>query len=397
MPNIKRAGWVDGGAVMDHVECVVAGAGVVGLAVARALARAGREVLVIDAAKELGQGTSGRGSGVIHAGLYYPTGSLKARLCIAGRSALYTFAEASGVPCKRTGKLVVATSAADDQALAAIAAQAKINGVSDLESLDAEAAAALEPALVCTSALLSPSTGVIDVTELLHALRADAEEFGAVTAFQAPLVAAVTSSTGFTLEIGGATPMRLGCRYLVNAAGHGAPAVARATNGLPAKHVPHGHLAKGNYFRSSEPVPFSRLIYPVPVPGGVGTHLTIDPAGAARFGPDVEWIDTLDYTVDPSRAESFYADIRRWWPGLPDGALLPDYAGIRPKISGPGERARDFMIEGEGDHGVRGLVNLFGIESPGVTASLAIADHVRALLTHDAPPSPPSPSQLSLS
>ena len=368
---------------MDHVECVVAGAGVVGLAIGRTLARAGREVLVVDAANELAQGTSGRGSGVIHAGLYYPTDSLKACLCIAGRSALYTFAEVSGVPCRRIGKLLVATSPSEDRALATIAAQAKINGVRDLEPLDADAAVKLEPALVCTSALLSPSTGVIDVTELLHALRADAEEFGAVTAFQAPLQTAMPGANGFTLEIGGATPMRLGCRYLVNAAGHGAPGVARAISGLSAEHIPRSYYAKGNYFRSSEPVPFSRLIYPIPVPGGIGTHLTIDPAGAARFGPDVEWVETLEYDVDPTRAERFYADIRRWWPGLPDGALQPDYAGIRPKISGPGEPSRDFMIEGQADHGVPGLVNLFGIESPGVTASLAIADHVRALLVNN--------------
>ena len=369
---------------MDHVECVVAGAGVVGLAVARALARAGREVLVVEAAQGLAEGTSGRGSGVIHAGLYYPTQSLKARLCVAGRSALYAFAEASGVPCKRIGKLVVATSPAEDRALATIAAQARINGVHDLQPLDAKAAAKLEPALVCTSALLSPSTGVIDVTALLHALRADAEEFGAVAAFQAPLEAAVPETSGFTLQIGGAAPMRIRCRTLVNAAGHGASKVARAIDGFAAKHVPQGYLAKGNYFRSSEPVPFSRLIYPIPVPGGIGTHLTIDPAGAARFGPDVEWVDTLDYRVDPRRAERFYADVRRWWPGLPGGALQPDYAGIRPKISGPGQASRDFMIEGEADHGVPSLVNLFGIESPGVTASLAIADHVQALLSTNA-------------
>ena len=370
---------------MDHVECVVAGAGVVGLAVARALARAGREVLIIEAAKALGEGTSGRGSGVIHAGLYYPTGSLKAGFCIAGRSALYTFAEMSGIPCKRIGKLLVATSSREDETLAKIAAQAKVNGGHDLEPLDADAAARLEPALACTSALLSPSTGVIDVTELLHALRADAEEFGAVTAFLAPLEAAAREGNGFSLEIGGATPMRLGCRYLVNAAGHGAPAVARAVDGLASKHIPNSYFAKGSYFRSSTAVPFSRLIYPVPVTGGIGTHLTIDPAGAARFGPDVEWVDTLDYDVDPRRADGFYADVRRWWPGLPDGALQPDSAGVRPKISARGEPSRDFMIEGEADHGVPGLVNLFGIESPGVTASLAIADHVRALLTNDVP------------
>ena len=365
---------------MDHVDCVVVGAGVVGLAIARDLARRGRQVLCLEAGDRLGVGTSGRGSGVIHAGLYYPPGSLKARLCVAGRPLLYEFAELHGVPCLRRGKLVVATSHAEDAELERIAVRAIENGVSDLRRVDGAEAQRLEPALRCTSALVSPSTGVIDARALLEALRTEAEEHGSVTAFQAPLDHAWVESGGFTLEIGGAAPMRIGCRQLVNAAGHGAPALARAIDGLEARHVPEAFMAKGHYFRCAAPVPFSRLIYPLPVPGGVGTHLTIDPAGVARFGPDVEWVEALDYAVDPARAEGFAADVRRWWPGLPDGALAADYAGIRPKIAGPGGPARDFVIAGEAEHGVAGLINLFGIESPGVTSCLAIGAHVATML-----------------
>ena len=234
--------------------------------------------------------------------------------------------------------------------------------------------------MTCTSALLSPSTGVIDAHAYLQALRDDAETFGAVSAFSAPLVAVAREASSFVLEIGGATPMRIACRHLVNAAGHGAPAVARSIEGLPTAQVPKGYFAKGNYFALDRPAPFSHLIYPVPVPGGVGTHLTLDVTGAARFGPDVEWVETLDYAVAPARAAAFYAEVRRWWPHLPDGALRPSHAGIRPKIAAPGAPGRDFMIQAAADHGIIGLVNLFGIESPGLTASLAIGDHVAALV-----------------
>ncbi len=326
---------------MDHVDCVVVGAGVVGLAIARDLARAGRQVLCLEAAAGLGAGTSGRGSGVIHAGLYYHPGSLKAQLCVAGRELLYAFAELHGVPCLRRGKLVVATSSTDDAELDRIAARAVENGVRDLRRIDGAEASRLEPALRCTSALISPSTGVIDAHALLEALRAEAEEYGSVTAFQAQLDHAWVENGGFTLEIGGAAPMRIGCRQMVNAAGHGAPALARAIDGLDARHVPQAFMAKGHYFRCTAPVPFSRLIYPLPVPGGIGTHLTIDPGGNGRFGPDVEWVETLDYAVDAGRAEGFAADVRRWWPDLPEGSLEPDAAGIRPKIAGPGEPVSD--------------------------------------------------------
>ncbi len=365
---------------MDHVDCVVVGAGVVGLAIARDLARSGRQVLCLDAGEALGAGTSGRGSGVIHAGLYYAPGSLKARLCVAGRDLLYSFAEIHGVPHVRRGKLVVATSSAEDVELDRIAAGAAVNGVHDLRRIDGAEARGLEPSLRCSSALVSPSTGVIDAHALLEALRADAEEYGSVTAFQAPLDHAWAEDKGFVLEIGGAAPMRVSCRQLFNAAGHGAPELARAIDGLDARHAPKAFMAKGHYFRCIAPMPFARLVYPVPVPGGIGTHLTIDPAGTARFGPDVEWVDALNYDLDPSRVDSFVADIRRWWPDLPDGALVPDYAGIRPKIAGPGEPGRDFLIQGEAVHGIPGLVNLFGIESPGVTSCLAIAGYVADLL-----------------
>lgn len=366
---------------MDHVECVVAGAGVVGLAVARALARSGREVLCLEAAHDLGAGTTGRGSGVIHAGLYYPPGSLKARLCLAGRDMLYAYAESRNVPSVRRGKLVVATTADEDDELVRIAARAEGNGVDDLQRLGSAEARRLEPALACSSALLSPSTGVVDARALLAALRGDMEDCDGMIAFRAPLEEGHVGRGGFDLAIGGATPMRLSCHVLVNAAGHGAPRLARAVDGLDARRVPQQFYAKGNYFDCIVPVPFTRLIYPLPVPGGIGTHLTIDTDGHARFGPDVEWVDAAGtYDVDPARAAGFAADVRRWWPAMPDDSLRADRAGIRPKIAGPGEPARDFVIEGECDHGVAGLVNLFGIESPGLTAALAIAEHVMGLL-----------------
>ena len=331
---------------MDHVDCVVVGAGVVGLAITRALSHAGIQVLLIEKGADLGAGTSGRGSGVIHAGLHDPPDSLKARLCREGRHALYAFAADHGVPHRRWGKLLVATSEAEAGTLQGISARAAANGVADLVPLSGVEARALEPALACAAALLSPSTGVIDAHALLRALRDDAEEFGAVTAFQAPLVAARREKLGFTLDIVGATPMQLRCRLLINAAGHGAPAVARAIEGLRATVIPRPFFAKGNYFTLDRPTPFQRLIYPMPVPGGLGIHLTLDVEGRARFGPDVEWVDQVDDTVDPARAAHFHADVRRWWPSLPAGALIPARAGVRPKITGPGEPARDSSSRG---------------------------------------------------
>ncbi|CAM5330876.1 L-2-hydroxyglutarate oxidase LhgO OS=Afipia felis OX=1035 GN=lhgO_1 PE=3 SV=1 [Afipia felis] len=364
---------------MDRAECIVAGAGVVGLAIARAIAMAGREVIVVEAAGDIGTGTSSRNSEVIHAGIYYPAGSAMARLCVAGRQMLYRYCEDHGVPHRRCGKFIVATGIDDPGRLVAIRARAEANGVDDLVLLSAAEARAKEPALNCTGALHSPSTGIVDSHALMLALRGDAEQAGTAFAFHAPFVKARRAGEGFAVEIGGDAPMTLGCDLLINAAGLHAPDVARSIEGLPREHIPTAYYAKGNYFACTVRVPFSHLIYPLPEPGGLGVHLTLDIGGAGRFGPDVEWVKTLNYDVDPSRAARFYPAIRRYWPDLPDGALASAYSGIRPKIVPQGAPAQDFMIQDARRHGVPGLVNLFGIESPGLTASLAIAEEVRVL------------------
>ncbi|TAK47671.1 MAG: NAD(P)/FAD-dependent oxidoreductase [Xanthobacteraceae bacterium] len=369
---------------MDTTDCLVVGTGVIGLAVARELAASGREVVVLEAAGGIGSGTSSRNSEVIHAGIYYAAGSLMARLCVAGRALLYEFCRSRHVPHHRIGKLIVATSAEEAERLAAIKARAAANGVDDLELIDARRAHALEPELSATAALISPSTGIIDSHAYMLALRGEAESHGAAFAFHAAMLSAEAVQGGFVVTAGGAAPMRLRCRTLVNAAGLHAPALARAIAGLDERHVPQPYFAKGNYFACTARAPFSRLIYPVPVPGGLGVHLTLDLGGQAKFGPDVEWLnaasaDDLDYAVDPGRAAQFYPAIRRYWPGLPDGALAPAYAGVRPKIVPPAVATQDFRIDGPDVHGLEGLVNLFGIESPGLTASLAIARHVAAL------------------
>ncbi|HVO14512.1 MAG TPA: NAD(P)/FAD-dependent oxidoreductase [Alphaproteobacteria bacterium] len=366
--------------MVESVECVVIGAGVVGLAVARRLARAGREVLVLEAAEAIGTGISSRNSEVIHAGIYYPKGSLKARLCVAGKQALYRYCASRGIGHRRLGKLIVATDESELPLLDGLRAAAAANGVDDLVPLDRAAVRALEPAVRCAGGLFSPSTGVVDSHALMLSLRGEAEDRGAALAFHAPVTGGAVGDGTIRLEVGGAEAMALECRALVNAAGLDAPAVALCFAGVPASEVPRAYLAKGNYYGLAGRSPFTHLIYPVPVPGGLGTHVTLDLAGRARFGPDVEWVETRDYRVDPARAESFYAAIRRYWPDLPDGALQPDYAGIRPKITAPGAPAADFVIQGPEAHGIAGLVNLFGIESPGLTAALAIADHVAALL-----------------
>jgi len=366
--------------VTDRVECVVVGAGVVGLAVARALALAGREVVVLETADAIGTETSSRNSEVVHAGIYYPKDSLKARFCVAGRHALYAYCAERGVPISRLGKLIVAAEAAEVATLETIRLKALANGVDDLYAIGGAEAMAMEPALRCAGALVSPSTGIVDSHALMLAYQGDAEAAGAMVVFHAPIVAAAVAGTGFELDVGGAEPMRLACETLVNAAGLGAVALARRIEGLPDRHIPPAYLCKGSYYSLAGRAPFGRLIYPVPEPGGLGVHLTIDLGGQARFGPDVEWIETIDYAVDPKRAADFYAAIRRYWPGLPDDALLPGYAGIRPKISGPTDPAADFVVSGPASHGISGLVNLFGIESPGLTASLALADHVATLL-----------------
>ena len=365
---------------MESVDCVVVGAGVVGLAVARSLALTGRDVLLLEGAEAIGTGTSSRNSEVIHAGIYYPAGSLMARHCVAGRRMLYAFCAERGVPHARCGKLIVATSEDEATRLDGIRARAAANGVEDMRVLSRDEALALEPALSCHGALLSPSTGIIDSHAYMLALQGDAENAGAVLAFHSPVLAGRVTPDGIVLEVGGAEPMTLLCRSLVNAAGLGAPGLGRAIDGLPPDTVPREYYAKGNYFTLAGRSPFSRLIYPVPVPGGLGTHLTIDLGGQARFGPDVEWVDHIDYVVDPRRGDSFYEAIRRYWPALPDGALQPGYSGIRPKIVPKGAPGQDFVIQGPTVHGVPGLVNLYGIESPGLTASLSLAEAVRDTL-----------------
>jgi len=360
----------------ETVDCVVIGAGVVGLAVARALALAGREVIVVEAAEGIGTETSSRNSEVIHAGIYYPKGSLMAETCVAGRRLLYAYCAEHGVPHRNCGKLIVATNAQEAELLASIKGRAEANGVEGMRLLTAAEAGALEPYLQCTAALLSPATGIIDSHSYMLALQGDAEANGAMLAFFSPIERASAVGDGIELEIGGAEPMKLRARLVVNSAGLHAPELARKIEGMPADKIPTAYYAKGNYFTLAGRSPFSRLIYPVPVPGGLGVHITVDMGGQAKFGPDVEWIPGIDYTVDPHRADKFYAAVRKYWPGLKDGALQPGYAGIRPKIVPPGAPAQDFTIQGPAEHGVAGLIHLFGIESPGLTASLALAERV---------------------
>jgi len=364
---------------MEEIDCAVIGAGVVGLAVARALALAGREVLVLESEGAIGTGTSSRNSEVIHAGIYYPQGSLKAKLCVEGKELLYAYAAERGVPHRRCGKLIVATSPGQADQLDAIRVKAAANGVGDLAMLTAQQAGALEPQLHCVAALHSPSTGIVDSHALMLSLLGDLENAGGMLALKSFITRAECGAGAVVLIAEDGTALR--CRSVVNAAGLGAPALARCFEGLPPSAVPVEHFAKGNYFTLSGRAPFGRLVYPVPEPGGLGVHLTIDLGGQAKFGPDVQWVSSPgDLVVDPTRGDGFYAEVRKYWPALPDGALIPGYAGMRPKISGPGEPAADFMIDGPDSHGIQGLVNLFGIESPGLTSSLAIGRHVARLL-----------------
>ncbi len=363
----------------DAVDCVVVGAGVVGLAVARALALQGREVMVLESADAIGTGISSRNSEVIHAGLYYPTDSLKAKLCVRGRDMLYAYCTQRNVPHRRCGKLLVATSPGQLSSLESIQARAQANGVLDLRWLGRHEAQAMEPALECVAALFSPSTGIVDSHALMLALQGDLENAGGLVALNSPLALAECAQDAINLEAFDGT--RLRARTVVNAAGLYAPGLARRFVGLAAERVPHARYAKGSYFTLSGKAPFSRLIYPVPEAAGLGVHLTLDLGGQAKFGPDVQWVDSPDdLLVDPARGEAFYAEVRKYWPALRDGALAPGYAGMRPKIHGPDEPAADFVIQGPSVHGIPGLVNLFGIESPGLTSSLAIAEHVAALV-----------------
>ena len=364
---------------MEAADCVVIGAGVVGLACARALARAGREVLILERETAIGTGISDRNSEVIHAGLYYAPGSLKARLCVAGRERLYRYCADHQVAHARPGKLVVTARHDDTGALRALAQRAEVNGVDDLVWLDREGLRALEPALDAAAALFSPSTGIVDSHGLMLALLGDAESAGAALALNSRVTGGRPTPEGPLLTVdSGGEPVALAARTVINSAGLDAPLVARAI-GVPGRAIPELWYARGRYFTYSGAAPFSHLVYPLPEPGGLGIHLTLDLAGGARFGPDVCWLDSPDYSVDPGAATDFAAAIRRWWPALEESRLLPGYAGVRPKLVGPGMGEGDFRIDGPSVHGVAGLINLFGIESPGLTACLAIAGVVGRL------------------
>lgn len=373
---------------MDRVDCVVVGAGVVGLAVSRSLAQQGFETILLERESAFGTVSSARNSEVIHAGIYYPAGSLKAKLCVAGNHLLYEYLKSHQIQFKPCGKLIVATSPNQDADLEEILQKAMKNGVPKMSRLSKEQIHVMEPNLNASSALLSESTGVVDSHGYMLSLLGGFEDAGGMIAYQSPLIKATPiqdGKNGYRLEVGGEEPFELETKYLINCAGLSAPAIAHKVEGLPKQHIPKAYFAKGNYFSLTGKSPFSRLIYPVPEPGGLGVHLTLDMGGQAKFGPDVEWLDIdreeqINYTVDKERGEKFYAAVRQYWPGLQEGALNADYSGVRAKISAPGEPAADFRIDDQQIHGLEGLVNLYGFESPGLTSSLAIAQEVVGLL-----------------
>jgi L-2-hydroxyglutarate oxidase LhgO len=363
------------------IDCLVIGAGAVGLAVARELALEGREVVVIERETGIGQGVSARNSEVIHAGLYYPPGSLKARLCVEGRDRLYEFCATHNVPHRRCGKIIVATSEEQTRQLLAIRARAQVNGVANLETLERADLQRLEPEIEGTLGLLSPSTGIVDSHAFMLAMQGDLEAQCGSVALRTPFVRARRADAGIAVTTGGDEPGEIVARHVILSAGLSAPALARQFEGIDESVLPRAHFAKGSYFSLARKSPFSRLVYPAPEPGGLGVHLTLDLSGRAKFGPDVEWLDiadesAIDYRVAPARAEKFYAAIRRYWPGLADGDLVPDYSGVRPKIAAAGTHDADFMILDETSHRVLGLIALLGIESPGLTSSLAIGADV---------------------
>jgi L-2-hydroxyglutarate oxidase LhgO len=364
----------------ERIDCAVIGAGVVGLAVARTLALAGREVIVLESEDAIGTGTSSRNSEVIHAGIYYPVGSMKARCCVAGREMLYRFCADNSVEHRRVGKLIVATCAEEIPVLARYQQQALANGVTDLRTLTVREANELEPEVQCVAALLSPSTGIIDSHGLMSAYRAELEAHGGLLALNSPVIGGSLRAREIELQIGGAAPMTLTAATVVNCAGLHAQAVSQRLLDVPAAAIPRRFLAKGYYFSMSGRSPFHHLVYPVASSAGLGTHVTLDLGGKARFGPDVQWVDEIDYSFDDSRRADFAQAIRRYYPRLEETRLLPAYTGIRPKTSGAGQPAADFCIRGPSAHDNSPYIALYGIESPGLTASLALAEHVTALL-----------------
>lgn len=364
----------------EKIDCAVIGAGVIGLAVARKLAMSGGEVVLLEAEAHFGTHTSSRNSEVIHAGIYYPTGSLKARLCFAGRNALYRYCADHDVNHRRVGKVIVACDDSELAGLEKYRRQAEVNGCMDLRMLTGAELAGMEPHVRCVAGFVSPSTGIIDAHGLMLAYLGDAQAHGGALAVASPVVSGEVTGEGVVLQVGGQDPMKLICRSVVNSAGFNAQAVARSIKGIPQRTIPPTYYAIGHYYTLSGTRPFERLIYPVARQDWLGVHVTIDLGGQVKFGPDFAWIDRIDYRFDESREQAFYTAIRRYFPGLEDGALHPGYTGIRPKTHGPGTPAPDFMIQGPRDHGVPGMVSLYGIESPGLTASLAIADYVADLL-----------------
>jgi len=364
----------------ERVDAVVIGAGVVGLAVARELSLAGREVIVLEAEESIGNHTSSRNSEVIHAGIYYPKGSLKAQLCVQGKQALYPYCRERGIAHANCGKVLVAANEAEIPVVLGYIDKALANGVNDLRRISLDELHELEPAVRAVAAVYSPSTGIVDSHALMLSFQSDLEQHGGAVVFLSPVLGGEVRSEGITLRVGGSEPMTIACNLLVNSAGLCAPQVARTLHGMPAHTIPPQYFAKGHYYTLSGRSPFRRLVYPMAGPGFLGVHVSVDLGGQARFGPDIDWIDGIDYAFDATRERLFYDAIRQYYPALKDGQLQPGYTGIRPKISGPKEPAADFVIQGPQVHGVAGLVNLYGIESPGLTASLAIARHVHALV-----------------
>lgn len=374
---------------MEQVDCVVIGAGVIGLAVAREMALQGRETILLEREHAFGTISSARNSEVIHAGIYYPKGSLKAQLCVLGNRMLYEYCRTHQVGTQAYGKLIVASDDSQLDELNAILYKAQNNQVPEIRMIGGDEAITLEPQLRCSAAILSASTGIVDSHGYMLSLLGGFEDAGGMVAYQSPLISAkaigVDAQNGFTLEIGGTDEMQIQTQLLINCAGLSAPAIAQQIEGLSSSQIPKAYFAKGNYFSLSGKSPFTHLIYPIPEPGGLGVHLTLDMAGQAKFGPDVEWLgveteNQIDYTVNPKRSEGFYEAVRRYWPALKDGSLQPDYSGVRAKIVPPNVPAGDFCFNGPSDHGLHGLYNLYGFESPGLTSSLAIAKHLEALI-----------------